>query len=102
MAIISTQVEYVNDIDWKTLADEVEDRVMNKLHDDLAHWANDRSMRAMFLRDAADGLAVCELLAKGSWLPVENRLWDMDTAARDCVYEMIEAVAGADFFDIVR
>jgi hypothetical protein len=53
-------------------------------------------------RDAADTLAVCEIMMDGNWEAIEQRLWDMDTAARDCVYDMIAAEAGEDFFDIVR
>jgi hypothetical protein len=90
------------EVDWATLAQEVEQRVMDKLHDDLAHWSNDLSMRQMFVQDAADGLAVCELLVEGSWHKAENRIRDMDTAARDCVYDWIAEVAGEDFFKIVR
>jgi uncharacterized protein YPO0396 len=92
----------VANIDWAALAVAVEERVMNKLHDDLAHWSNDISMRLMFLQDAADSLRVCELLSEGKWKPVAEKLWDMDTAARDCVYDMIEAEAGEDFLDLVR
>ena len=59
-------------------------------------------MRAMFLGDAGDALDVCEHLAEGNWAKAEKRLWDMDTAARDYVYDWIGAVAGEEFFDIVR
>lgn len=105
MSIVTVDTETKSfDVDWATLAQAVEDRVMNKLHDDLAHWgrAKDLSMRQMFVQDAADSLAVCELLLEGKWKPVEEKLWDMDTAARDCVYDFIAEVAGPDFFKIVR
>lgn len=90
------------DIDWAGISREVELRVMQKLQQDLADWADDLGMRSMFLQDAADGLKACELLLAGNWKPVEDHLWSMDTAARDYVYDFIGEVAGEEFFKIVR
>lgn len=90
------------DVDWAGISKEVELRVMQKLQADLDHWAEDLGMRSMFLHDAADGLKVCELLLEGKWKPVEDKIWDMDTAARDYIYDFIGDVAGEDFFDLVR
>ena len=92
----------VVEVDWAALAQAVELRVMQKLQEDLEHWANDLGMRSMFLGDASDGLKACELLLKGQWKPVEDHLWSMDTAARDYIYDFIGEVAGEDFFDHVR
>jgi hypothetical protein len=89
-------------INWILLADTVEQKVMSKLKEDLANWADDRGMRSMFLADASDGLEVCDLLAKGDWQKVENRLYNMDTAARDYLYEWIKQAAGEGFFAMVR
>jgi hypothetical protein len=104
MSIVTETKSYT--VDWAALAESVEVRVMQKMKDDLAHWSGELceiGMREMFLRDAADGLAVCEaMLDKEMWSAVENKLRAMDTAARDCVYDMIAAEAGEDFFDIVR
>jgi hypothetical protein len=103
--IIQKTVETVETfkIDWETLATAVEKLVMAKLKEDLEGWARpeDRNMRAMFLNDASDGLEVCELIEDGNWSSVKKKLRDMDTAARDCVYDIIGKVAGAEFFDIV-
>lgn len=88
-------------VDWKRLANQVEDLVMEKMRNDLDNWRNDLSMRQMFLQDAADGLAVCELLLSEDWTRAKQKLRDMDTASRDEVYDMIESVAGADFFEIL-
>lgn len=90
------------EIDWSGIADAVEALVMAKLKEDLENWPNDRGMRAMYLGDAGDSLAVCETLAKGDWSRVDKRLWEMDTAARDYVYDFIEQVAGREFFKIVN
>lgn len=85
------------EVDWKVLADAVERQVMTKLEEDLKNWADDRGMRAMFLGDAGDGLDVCEIIAEGRWRDVEERLWDMDTAAREYVYHFIEQAAGVEW-----
>jgi len=81
-------------VQWVKLSRAVEKRVTNKLKEDLKHWKNDIGMKSMFVQDAADGLAVCEALEEGKWRDVEQRLWDMDTAARESVYEMIETELG--------
>jgi hypothetical protein len=90
------------DVDWAALADELEKRVMAKLADDLETWKEDRSMRAMFLGDASNGLDVCEVVLTGKWFLVEERLWSMDTAARDYLYDWIDEICGADFFNLMR
>lgn len=90
------------DINWKGIADAVEALVMAKLEHDLEHWAEDRGMRAMFLCDAGNGVDVAACLAEGDWIKTEKKLWEMDTAARDYVYDYIEQVAGKEFFDLVR
>jgi hypothetical protein len=102
MSIVTVTETKSYTVDWATLASEVEQRVMDKLHDDLANWSNDLGMRQMFVQDAADSLAVCELLLEGKWREAENRIRDMDTAARDHVFDFVAEVAGEDFFKIVR
>ena len=99
---IVTVTETAYDIDWIELAAGVDKLVVKRLKDDLKQWEGDIGMRQMFVQDAADALAVCELLAEGKWHMAENRIRNMDTAARDDVYDFIEIVAGADFFDCVR
>jgi hypothetical protein len=93
-------VEYK--IDWAALADGVERLVMTKLENDLKKSETDRSMRAMYLCDAGDSLDVVVKLGEGNWPEAERRLWKMDTAARDYVYEFIVQVAGKKFFEAVR
>jgi hypothetical protein len=102
MSIVTITETQSYTVDWKILASQVERLVMDKLHDDLANWQNELSVRQMFVQDAADSLAVCELLLEGNWSKAENRIRDMDTAARDYVYDFIAEVAGEDFFKIVR
>lgn len=97
------RVEIVEaEIDWQGIAAAVEVLVMAKLSADLANWPEDRGMRAMFLADASDGVEVANLLAAGVWNKVYDRIWKMDTAARDYVFDFIEQVAGKEFFKIVN
>ena len=56
----------------------------------------------MAVADAADSLQVCEHLLAGDWNKARKRLIDMDTAARDYVFDFIEVVAGPEFFDCVK
>ena len=102
MSILKVYETKAYEVDWAALADAVEKLAMAKMKSDIARWKDDRGMRAMLIGDAGDALDVCELLAKGKWKPVEEKLWDMDTAARDYVYDWIEQVAGKEFFDAVR
>lgn len=92
------------EIDWLALAAAVESKVMAKLKDDLEFYKapNERNMRAMLICDAGDGVDVCDKLAQGVWKEVDKKLWSMDTAARDYLYDFIEQVAGAEFFKLVN
>lgn len=91
------------EIDWLALAAAVESKVMAKLKADLEYYKapNERNMRAMLICDAGDGVDVCDKLAQGVWKEVDKKLWSMDTAARDYLYDFIEEVAGAEFFKLV-
>ena len=104
MAIVTVEETRTYTVDWAALAAGVEALVMEKLRNDMEHWAGDEhlGMRQMFVQDCADALAVCETMVdKQSFQAVEDKLWEMDTAARDYVYDFIAEVAGADFFDLV-
>lgn len=100
MSIVTETKSYT--VDWAALAAGVEKLVLKKLKADLKDWKHDIGMKQMFLQDAADALVVCELLSEGKWHLAEDRICEMDTAARDYVWDFVEKVAGADFFDIVR
>jgi hypothetical protein len=100
--IVSRKVIETIDVDWSTLAKEVESKVMAKLEQDIKAWPEDLDMRAMFMRDAAEGLDVCVSLEKGNWNEVENKMWRMDTAPREYIYEFITDIAGEDFFNLMR
>jgi hypothetical protein len=98
---MSTQETTANKIDWKSLADAVEKLAMAKMEYDIVYWKNNRSMRAMLISDAGDALDVCEYLAAGNWVKAEQKLWDIDTAAREYIYNWIQQVAGSEFFNTV-
>jgi hypothetical protein len=89
-------------VDWAALALAVERRVIAKLQQDLLNWPDDLSMREMLVADAADGMAVCVLVEQGKWREAESKLWHMDTAARDYIWEFLEAELGADELEFIR
>ena len=102
MALVTVRETKTAVVDWAELALAVERRVMAKLKQDLEHWSDDLSMREMFVADAADGMAVCVLLEQGKWREAESKLWQMDTAARDYVWEFLEAELGVDELEFIR
>jgi hypothetical protein len=102
MSIVTVTKTQSYTVDWAGLAQGVERLVLEKLKADLANWKKDISMKQMLVQDAADSLAVCELLLEGNWQKAENRIRDMDTAARDHVFDFVAEVAGEDFFKIVQ
>jgi hypothetical protein len=102
MSIVTVTETQSYTVDWTKLAKGVARLVEAKLRQDLANWKTDISMKQMLVQDAADSLAVCELLSEGKWKQAEARVRDMDTAPRDYVYDFIAEVAGADFFDLVK
>lgn len=101
MSIVTVTETKSYTVDWAAMAAGVERLVLEKMKNDLEHWADSLSMKQMFVQDAADSLAVCELLEEGKWREAESKIWDMDTAARDYVFDFIAEVAGDEFFDIV-
>lgn len=100
--VITDKVVKVVDVDWDALSTNVEAEVMDKLKHDLSTWENNAAMKAMFLRDAADGLDICTLLTQRKWKKAEDRLWDMDTASREYVREWIEKHSCQNLFQILR
>ena len=102
MALVTVRETKTAVVDWTELALAVERRVMAKLQRDLANWPDDLSMREMLVADAADGMAVCILLEQGKWREAEKKIWNMDTAARDWVWEFIEAELGVDELEFIR
>jgi len=89
-------------VDWTELALAVERRVMAKLRQDLENWPDDLSMREMLIADAADGMAICVLLEQGRWREAEKKIWHMDTAARDYIWDFLEAELGVDELEFIR
>jgi hypothetical protein len=102
MALVTMRETKTAIVDWSELALAVEQRVMAKLQQDLLNWSDDLSMREMFVADCADGMAVCVLLEQGKWREAESKIWHMDTAARDYVWEFIEAELGVDELEFIR
>jgi hypothetical protein len=89
------------EVDWVALAKAVEEEVMAKLNDDLILWQDDMAMRAVIMHDAADGLDVCVFLADGKWSNAQDRLYKMDTASREWVWDWVEKHSCNGFFDIL-
>ena len=102
MAMVTMRETKTAVVDWTELAAAVEWRVMQKLQRDLVNWPDDLSMREMFVADAADGMAVCVLLEQGKWREAESKIWHMDTAARDYIWEFLEAELGVDELEFIR
>lgn len=102
MALVTVRETKTAIVDWNELALAVERRVIAKLQQDLLNWPDDLSMREMLVADAADGMAICVLLEQGRWREAESKLWDMDTAARDYVWEFLEAELGVDELEFIR
>ena len=102
MALVTVRETKTAVVDWTELALAVERRVMEKLQRDLANWTDDLSMREMLVADAADGMAVCVLLEQGRWREAEKKIWHMDTAARDYIWDFLEAELGVDELEFIR
>lgn len=99
--MITEKTITVVEVDWDALAAAVEKRIMEKLQYDLVAWKDDKvSMRAMVVSDAGAGLDVCAAMLKHrDWAKVEEKLWHMDTAPREYVYNYIEEAAGPKFVE---
>ena len=102
MALVTVRETKTAIVDWTELALAVERRVMAKLRQDLENWPDDLSMREMLVADAADGMAICVLLEQGKWREAEKKIWHMDTAARDYIWDFLEAELGVDELEFIR
>jgi len=102
MSIVTVRKTVVYDVDWASVAQAVEQKAMAKLKEDLKNWSDDRSMLVMFLGDASDALSVCEVIETGNWRDIEERLWKMDTASREYVYDWIEQAAGVNWNELTQ
>ena len=102
MAMVTMRETKTAIVDWTELALAVERRVMAKLKQDLLNWPDDLSMREMLIGDAADGMAICVLLEQGKWREAEKKIWHMDTAARDYIWDFLEAELGVDELEFIR
>jgi hypothetical protein len=102
MALVTVRETKTAIVDWTELALAVERRVMAKLRQDLENWPDDLSMREMLIADAADGMAICVLLEQGRWREAEKKIWHMDTAARDYIWDFLEAELGVDELEFIR
>lgn len=89
------------EIDWKGIAAAVDALVMDHHYKMMQEWKDDRNLRIRYMNDAENGLNVCNQLAKGDWMRAKLGLSSMDTAARDLMYDLIEQVAGKEFFELV-
>ena len=58
------------------------------MHEKIERWVGDDDMMTMFTEDLTMGLIAINKIFDGS-KPHET-LWEMDTAARDVVYEIFE------------
>lgn len=101
--MIKVETKTVVTVDWFELAVAVARQIAKDLKKTMAEASkqpigiDDLGMLSMYAGDADDGFAVCEILAKGDWEAVRERLWKMDTAARDVVYGYIEECGGPEF-----
>ena len=99
--LVETVTETRIVVDWAAVAEQLEARVMARMHDSINHWHNDIGMRALAVSDAGDGLGICEMLSTGSVDGVNDALWDMDTAPREEVICWIEDIVGAEAVQLI-
>ena len=99
--LVETVTETRIVVDWAAVAEQLEARVMARMHDSINHWHNDIGMRQLAVSDAGDGLRICELLSSGSVDGVNEALWEMDTAPREEVIRWIEEIVGAEAVQLI-
>ena len=80
------------------LAKSVMPKVIQRLNEDLGHYAGDLDMTQMVVQDAADQLRVLELLSDGGAAAALEKLYYMDTAPREDLYVLLVAAGGEELF----
>ena len=80
------------------LAKSVMPQVMQRLNEDMGHYAGDLAMTQMVVQDAADQLRVLELLSDGDAAAALEKLYYMDTEPREEIYTLLVAAGGEELF----
>ena len=80
------------------LANSVMPKVIQRLREDMLHYAGDLAMTHMVVQDAADPLHVLELLSDGDSTAARAKLYYMDTAPREDLYVLLVAAGGEELF----
>ena len=85
-------------MDMINLANTVMPQVVERLQEDLSHYAGELSMTQMVVQDAADQLLVLELLSDGDSAAALDKFNLMDTAPREDLYVLLMEAGGAELF----
>ena len=80
------------------LANSVMPQVIERLNEDMGHYAGDLAMTQMVVQDAADQLHVLELLSDGDAAAALEKMYYMDTAPREDLYVLLVAAGGEELF----
>ena len=80
------------------LANSVMPQVIQRLNEDMSHYAGDLAMTQMVVQDAADQLQVLELLSDGDSAAALEKMYYMDTAPREEIYTLLVAAGGEELF----
>ena len=80
------------------LANTVMPQVVERLREDMGHYAGDLAMTQMVVQDAADQLHVLELLSDGDPAAARAKMYYMDTAPREDLYVLLVAAGGEELF----
>ena len=80
------------------LAKSVMPQVMQRLTEDMGHYAGDLDMTQMVVQDAADQLRILELLSDGDSAAALEKMYYMDTAPREEIYTLLVAAGGEELF----
>ena len=97
---ITKKITETYEIDYKGLADHLEEQIIKNLEIEIKDSRGDRPMMSMYMRDAAQYIDIIDYITEQDIETAKEMLIDMDTGARETFYEIFERETGINIYDI--
>lgn len=97
---VTKKVVETFEINYKELADRLEELVIENLKHDIEDYRGDRTMMSMHMEDTAQYLIIIACIANQDIENAKEALKDMDTFPRETFYEMFEKETGVKIYEI--
>ena len=99
---ITKKVTETYEIDYKGLADHLEEIILRDFEHDFEDQRGERALMAMHMEDTAQYLNAIDSISKGYMSEAKSIIQGMDTAPRGAFFDMFEKETGMRLQDIFK